>query len=264
MIKFCRNCGKELVTPTDKTCAGCGSSPVKSNAFCRSCGKATVPGTAACAVCGAPLRPISHGERAIAESKPRLTRAGKIVNLTIVAVAVIAYVVFSLPKAVTRPIQATASDIVQASTGYNAMPLQYISSTPAAIPTPNYVGEVIMPSYFDVNATQQLTIYAIYMNTGSGNETKATRSEDVTVNCTFKSSDTAVIEVTPDGLLSAMGYGTANVTVFYTAAPGSSNLSAASAGKVPVTFSVIVPVTVGHRGDELFNATYGIEGPFPT
>ena len=256
MLKHCRNCGKELVAGSDKICPNCGSNPVKSKSFCRSCGAPTGTDDATCANCAAPLRPISHAEKTLAESRPRLAKAGKIVNLSLVAIVVTAYIIFTLPKSVTKPIQATAADIVETTTGYTSLPLQYIAATPQSIPTPGTIGEVYVPSSFDVNATRQISIYAISKNMGTDNNTKATRQEEVTSNCTFISSNTSVIEVTPDGVVHAVGYGVAYVTAYYTAPPGTSDRSNASTGKIPVTFSVNITVNVGHRGEEITAGTY--------
>jgi hypothetical protein len=41
--------------------------------------------------------------------------------------------------------------------------------------------------------------------------------------------------------------GAANITVSYTAIPGSANLTAAAEGKVPITVTVNVSVTVQNR-----------------
>jgi predicted RNA-binding Zn-ribbon protein involved in translation (DUF1610 family) len=257
MLKFCRSCGKELAAAADRTCPNCGSNAVKATAFCRFCGKPTSPEEKTCSSCGGSLKPITHNERAFIDSHRKLAKAGKIVNLSLIAVVVAAYVIFALPKSIKRPIQQTASDVVQASTGYTALPLQYIAATPQSIPTPATVGEVSMPSAFDVNATRQVGIYAIYKNMdGSVNETKATRMEDVTLNCTYKTSNPSVIQVSPEGVIHAVGYGTAYVIAYYTAAPGTSDRKTAASGKVPVTFNVTISVTVGHRGQELFDATY--------
>lgn len=256
MIKFCRNCGKALADPVGKTCASCGSNAFKSTAFCRFCGQATSAGDAVCSNCGLAVRPISHGERALLYSHPRLVKAGKIVNLTIVVFFVSAYVIFSLPKAITKPIKATAADIVQASTGYSAQPLLYITSTPAVIPSLRNVGEVSMPPAFSPNETKQLTINAVFRASSSNNETVSTRTENVTGNCTYVSSNPAVAEVSTGGLVRATGVGAATITIYYIAAPGSANRSDSTIGKIPVTFNISVDVSVAHRAQELIEATY--------
>jgi hypothetical protein len=257
LIKFCRNCGEELTSNPDKACPHCGSNAVKATAYCRYCGKPTSLKDVVCPTCGSAIRPIAGSSRQITPENLRLVKLGKRINLTIVAILVAAYVIFSLPKAITKPIQAATAEVVMASTGYSALPLQYISSTPAIIPSIGIVGEVSMPSNFTPNSTRQLTIYAIYKNATDDNATKATRIEFVTDNCTFKSNNDDIVTVSDGGLVRAVSPGSANITVFYTAAPGSSNRTAAAEGKVPVTFNVTVPVTVGLRSLALFEAGYG-------
>ncbi|MDO8717038.1 MAG: Ig-like domain-containing protein, partial [Dehalococcoidales bacterium] len=184
-------------------------------------------------------------------------KLGKIVNLTIVAILVTAYIVFSLPPSVTKPVKAAASDAILATTGYTSLPLNSLTATPAIIPSLANVGEVDMPPSFAPNATRQLTIYAIYKNTIiTNNATKATRIEDVTANSTYKSSNDKVATVTSGGFIRAVAPGEAKITASYTVVPGSANISSPAQGKVPVTVTVTVPVSVANRSVEIFEATY--------
>ena len=90
----------------------------------------------------------------------------------------------------------------------------------------------------------QLTINALYRNTTTINATGAGRIEEVTANCTYKSSNDKIAKVTSGGLIQAVAVGSATITVTYTAAPGSANMSAASAGKAPITVTTTVPIIV--------------------
>jgi len=95
-----------------------------------------------------------------------------------------------------------------------------------------------------INATHQLTVYAVYKNTTSSNGTKATRLQDVTNKATYNSSNERIATVSATGFVHAVGSGSADITVSYTAAPGSPSLATASEGKVPTTFTVTVPILV--------------------
>ena len=92
-----------------------------------------------------------------------------------------------------------------------------------------------------MNSTRQLTIYAVRINT-TDNSTVGTRLDDVTGNCSFKSSDESIATVNGSGFVLVTGHGYANITASYTAPPGTANLSNAAAGKIPVTFTVDVLV----------------------
>ena len=237
-------------------CPQCRANAAKATICCRYCGKPTNLTDIACPSCGAAIRPLAGSARQMTPKNLKLAKLGRTINLTIVAVLVSAYVIFSLPKSVTGPIKAATAEAVMVSTGYSALPLQYISSTPAIIPSVDYVGEVILPSSFTPNSTRQLTIYAIYKNSTSDNTTRSTRIEIVTDNCTFTSSDDKVATVTSGGLVQAVDVGSANITISYLAAPGSSNITAAAIGKVPIMFTVTVPVSVDVKSMILFDATY--------
>ena len=244
MVKFCRNCGKELATADDKVCKSCGANAVKGTTYCRYCARPTSVDDATCPNCGAAIKPLPSSVRTLFEY-PRLSvKMGKIINLSIVAVIITLYVVFSLPKTITKPIKAAASDAVFQSTGYTALPLDSISVDPNTVP------RIIPmdPMFFDVNATWPLTVYAVYKNTiainTTANATKAARLEVVTTNCTYQSSDTKIATVNASGIVRAVSVGSARITVFYTAAPGSANMSDAAQGKVPITISTWIPVTV--------------------
>ena len=127
------------------------------------------------------------------------------------------------------------------STGYTALPINSISALPSIIPQVNdqwfehNIEEILTPEGIAVNTTQQLTIYAIYKNT---------KLEDITANCTYQSNSELIATVNASGFIKAVGSGSAIIMVFYTVVPGTANLTGASTGKVPVTFSVNVSVTV--------------------
>ena len=254
---FCRSCGKGLVVTPDRTCTGCGANTVKATSFCRYCGKHTSVHDLTCPTCGSAIKPIPSSIKALNKENPTLIKLSKIINLTIVVAFVTLYIVFSLPPKVTNPVKAAASDAMLATTGYTSLPLNSLSATPAIIPSLGNVGEVFMPPNFAPNATRQLTIYAIYKNIiNTNNATKATRIEDVTANSTYKSSNDKVATVTSGGFIRAVGPGEANITASYTVAPGSANISSAAQGKVPITVTVTVPVSVAHRSVSNFEAGY--------
>lgn len=244
MVKFCRSCGQELAVSTDKTCASCASNAVKSADYCRYCGHHTTVEDATCAYCGAAIKPLPSSMRTLFEH-PRLSaKMGKIVNLSIVSVMVVSYVVFSLPKSITKPVTTATSDAVMAATGYTTLPLNSIEASPPLIPElPNY-GMTYVPPGITVNTIRQLTIYAVYKNTTSANATKAVRLVNITDNCTYTSTNEAIVTVNQSGAVKATGPGTINITISYTAAPGSPNMSTASDGKKPETFTTKVQVFV--------------------
>ena len=241
---FCRNCGNGLVVTPDKTCKDCGANAVKATSFCRYCGKPTSAQDLTCPTCGSAIKPIPSSIKALNKENPTLIKLSKIINLTIVAIFVTAYIVFSLPPKVTNPVKAAASDAIVATTGYTALPLSSLSVYPTTVPRL----DDRYPYYFDVNATWPLTVYAVYKETAtinsSANVTKATRLEEVTTNCTFQSSDTKIATVNSSGVVRAVSVGSARITVSYTVAPGSANMSSAAQGKIPITITTWVPVTV--------------------
>jgi hypothetical protein len=149
------------------------------------------------------------------------------------------------PPAAVEPVVTAASNLVVASVGYTAIPLDSIIASPPALP-PTYV----IPGHtfflgMPVNTIDQLTIYAVYKKpTTNTAAASAGRFEDVTDKAAFQSSNTAVVTVTTDGLVRAVASGAANITVSYTAIPGSANLTAAAEGKVPITVTVNVPAYV--------------------
>ncbi len=244
MIKFCRNCGKELTHAEDRVCGNCGANAVKGTTYCRYCGHPTNIEDPTCGHCGASIKPLPSSVRSLFEY-PRLSvKMGKIINLSMVVIFVVTYTVFALPKAVRKPAAQAASDAVMASTGFTALPLSHIEITPPRIPQTSIVMFDPQPSVVAVNTTRQITVYAIYKNTDSANGTKAIRSVDVTDNCTYESSNESVAVCNSTGVVRAVGSGTANITASYTAAPGSANMSNAAAGKVPVTLTAKVGVYV--------------------
>ena len=241
---FCRNCGKGLVVTPDKTCGSCGANAVKAASFCRYCGKPTGVQDLTCPTCGSAIKPIPGSIKALNKENPTLIKLSKIINLTIVVAFVTLYIVFSLPPKVTAPIKGAASDAMLATTGYTSLPLNSIAVSPPQIPPLHNIGEILVPEGIFVNATRQLTVYAVFKNTTATNTTRATRVEEVTTNSTYRSSNAMVATVNGSGFIRAMAPGSTNVTVYYTAAPGSANLSAAAEGKTPITVTFIVPVTV--------------------
>jgi hypothetical protein len=244
MIKFCRNCGEELTTSTAKTCSNCSSNAVKATAYCRYCGYATTFEAVTCSHCGAALKPLPSSVRTLFEY-PRLSaKMGKIVNLSIVFIMVASYVVFSLPKSITKPVKAATSDAVMASTGYTALPLNSIEASPPLIPELVTYGMTYVPPGITVNTIRHLTVYAVYKNTTSANATKAVRLVNITDNCTYTSPNERIATVNQSGAVKATGPGTINITISYTAAPGSANMSAASDGKKLATFTTNVQVFV--------------------
>ena len=248
LLLFCRSCGKELVVTPAKTCANCGAHPVKASAFCRYCGHTTSIQDVVCPTCGAAIKPIPSRVKVLFNGNPKLIKLGKILNLTIVLIIVSLYVWFAIPREVVRePLKAAASDVVMATTGYTALPLSFISAYPKRIPMLMDGGQDLYSpvTIFTVNTTQQLTIYAYYRNTtdiftGSGSG----RFEEVTDKAVYQSSNDKVATVTAGGLVQGVTPGSVLITVSYTAAPGSANRSAAAEGKVPITVTCTVPVTV--------------------
>lgn len=238
MVLFCRNCGKDI-DGTPETCTSCGSHPVKATAFCRYCGNATTAHDLACSKCGSAMQKIADAKRE-PKHHPVLTA----LNITVIVLVIAVYIWLSLPPKVAQPIKVAASDAVMVTTGYNTLPLHSISATPPMIPELQNVGQVFVPRGIFVNATQQLTIYAIYKNITSSNATKATRLEEVTTNCTYQSNNSRVATITSVGLVKGVAPGSTNITISYTAVPGSANISSAAQGKVPITVTVNVPVWV--------------------
>jgi hypothetical protein len=243
MKKFCRNCGKELTLTADKNCSECGANPVKAASFCGFCGVATKPEDYDCPNCGAAIKPVPAKVKAQNKENPRRVKLGKRLNLTIVAVLVLLYLVFMLPPPVTRAIRDGVNSLTLGAVGYTTMPLQSISSDPTQIPPVHYTGQAVTPDVIRTGATQQLTIFAFYKSPASGNSTK-TRLEDITAKAVYKSNNENIATVDAGGLVKATGVGSTSIVVSYTAAPGSANLSAMSAGKIPQTFTVVVPMTV--------------------
>ena len=241
---FCRSCGRTLVVTPDKTCPECNANSVKATSFCRYCGKPTGPQDLTCATCGSSIKPIPSAVKALNKDNPRLLKLSKIVNLTIVTLIVTAYIVFSLPPKVTKPIALAASDVVVATIGYTELPLHSISSYPPTIPSLRGMGEWWADIGVTINTTRQLTVYAVFKNFNTDNATKATRTEEVTANCTYRSQNDKVATVTSGGFVQAVGPGATNITISYTAVPGSANLSSAAQGKIPITVTFEVPVWV--------------------
>ena len=263
MLLFCRNCGKKLVVTADKTCKECGANAVKATSFCRYCGKPTSAQDLTCPTCGSAIKPIPGSIKALNRDNPRLMKLSKIINLTIVAILVTAYIVFSLPPKVTKPVRAAVSDAVLVTTGYTALPLNSISAIPNRIPRTNPEaqirnfkegntnGNIPVIVVFAPNDTHQLTVNALFRNTTTVNASGVGRIEEVTANCTYKSSNDKIAIVAAGGLVQGVAVGSANILISYTAAPGSANMSSAAQGKVPITVTVTVPVTVTKLPDFL-------------
>jgi hypothetical protein len=242
MLLFCRNCGKELSLTQDKTCRHCGVKPNKATAYCRYCGHPTSVDDAICPTCGAAIRPVASSLRSFNQKNRKSVKLGIILNLALVSGAILVYILFTLPKSVTVPIKSAATEVIVDYTGYKALPLSSISVVPPSIPKldgPSHelrgVAEVFTPEGVAVNSTFQLAVFALYQST-----TKA----DVTDQAIYKSNNELVATVDGTGLVTAVGSGLTTITVTYTAAPGSSNLANSSAGKIPVTLTVDVPIHV--------------------
>lgn len=244
MIKFCRNCGKELARAEDRECGSCGTNAIKSTRYCRYCGHQTSIEDTICGFCGASIKPLPGSMRSLFEYPSLSVRMGKIINLTLVVVFVTVYVIFALPKSIRKPAAQAASDAVQVSTGYTALPLNSIAISPPRIPQLNVVMFDPTPPGIAINSTRTITVYAIYKNTNAENATRAIRSVDVTDNCTYRSTNERVAVVSSPGVVLAKGAGAANITAYYTAAPGTANMSNASEGKIPVTFNATILVIV--------------------
>lgn len=258
MLKFCRSCGKELARAEDRTCHSCGANAVKATCYCRYCGHPTKDFEVTCSHCGAALKPLPGSVRSRLEFPGRSVKLGKIINLTIVIVLVTAYIVFTLPKSVTKSIQASTADIVLDTVGYTAFPLNSISAFPPRIPRTNPErtlrawedGAIINlnPDYipiFQPNDTEQLAISALYRNAAANNASGDGRLLDVTDNCSYTSKDDKIATVTSGGLVKAVAVGNTSIVVSYTAAPGSANISeAGSIGKTPITVTTTVSVIV--------------------
>ncbi len=247
---FCRNCGKKLIG-TPQICANCGAQPVNATAFCRFCGGATTAQELLCPKCGCAIGvPAESRGASNKQGRGRRIRTRAILGILVVVTFVSAILVLALPPAL-RLLQSAASSVVQATTGYSSTPLDSITATPSGIPdvasAPKglILGEMTTTAIFAINATQQLTINAIYKKPSTNNATGIGRTEDVTAKSIYRSSNEKIATVTSGGLVQGVAVGSANITVYYTAAPGSANLSAAAAGKIPITVSVVVPVFVG-------------------
>jgi hypothetical protein len=250
-VMFCRNCGKDLVG-TPEICANCGSNPVKATVFCRFCGGATTAQEVMCPKCGAAIGIIAKSG-----GQGHLTTTKTTLKILAVVAFVAVYAVLALPpKTILNPVQSETSDLVLASTGYTALPLNSISATPPRIPRTdprptikNFIegNTNVLPVVvvFAPNDTQPLIINALYRNTATVNASGVGRLEDVTTNCSYKSSNDKIATVTAGGLVQGVAVGTATITVSYTAVPGSANMTAArTEGKKPITVTTTVPVIV--------------------
>jgi hypothetical protein len=162
------------------------------------------------------------------------------------------YLFLASPPAAVEPVVTAASNLVVASVGYTAIPLDSIIASPPVLPRVTQYAFTYVKPGIPVNTTEQLTIYAVYKepttqgkfpsrNTATAS---AGRFEDVTDKAVFQSSNTAAVTVTADGIIRAVASGAANITVSYTAIPGSANLTAAAEGKIPITVTVNVSVLV--------------------
>jgi len=246
-VMLCSNCGKELVG-IPAICEDCGTGPEPEPNPCPSCGSGTHVRAIACPKCGAALEATAGPGK-----KGRGLRSISIVfNIVIAVVFVSTYLFLASPPAAVEPVVTAASNLVVASVGYTAIPLDSIIASPPVLPrVTQYFFTYVVPG-IPVNTTEQLTIYAVYKepttqgkfpsrNTATAS---AGRFEDVTDKAVFQSSNTAAVTVTADGLVRAVASGAANITVSYTAIPGSANLTAAAEGKIPITVTVNVSVLV--------------------
>jgi hypothetical protein len=244
---LCSNCGKELVG-IPAICEDCGTGPEPEPNPCPSCGSGTHVRAIACPKCGAALEATAGPGK-----KGRGLRSISIVfNIVIAVVFVSTYLFLASPPAAVEPVVTAASNLVVASVGYTAIPLDSIIASPPVLPRVTQYAFTYVKPGIPVNTTEQLTIYAVYKepttqgkfpsrNTATAS---AGRFEDVTDKAVFQSSNTAVVTVTADGLIQAVASGAANITVSYTAIPGSANLTAAAEGKIPITVTVNVPAYV--------------------
>ena len=244
---LCSNCGKELVG-IPAICEDCGTGPEPEPNPCPSCGSGTHVRAIACPKCGAALEATAGPGK-----KGRGLRSISIVfNIVIAVVFVSTYLFLASPPAAVEPVVTAASNLVVASVGYTAIPLDSIIASPPVLPRVTQYAFTYVKPGIPVNTTEQLTIYAVYKepttqgkfpsrNTATAS---AGRFEDVTDKAVFQSSNTAVVTVTADGLIQAVASGAANITVSYTAIPGSANLTAAAEGKIPITVTVNVSVLV--------------------
>ena len=238
---FCRNCGKDIVG-TPKVCANCGSHPINATSFCRYCGGITSDQDVMCQQCGSSIRTFTKAGKASGKAGQGWSAKTKRRLIVAAVIFVVVYAVLALPaRTVLKPLQSALSDFVLSTIGYRSIPLHSISVKPYNIPMPVYNQGQDNIAIFAVNKTQQLTIYAEYVkntSTGSG------ITKVVTNNCTFQSSNEQVATVTSAGLVQGVARGTANINVSYTAIPGSADLFSASKGKIPITLTISVPVTV--------------------
>ena len=244
---LCSNCGKELVG-IPAICEDCGTGPEPEPNPCPSCGSGTHVRAIACPKCGAALEATAGPGK-----KGRGLRSISIVfNIVIAVVFVSTYLFLASPPAAVEPVVTAASNLVVASVGYTAIPLDSIIASPPVLPRVTQYAFTYVKPGIPVNTTEQLTIYAVYKepttqgkfpsrNTATAS---AGRFEDVTDKAVFQSSNTAAVTVTADGLVRAVASGAANITVSYTAIPGSANLTAAAEGKIPITVTVNVFVIV--------------------
>lgn len=231
---FCRNCGKEIAG-NPALCANCGSPPVKGTSFCRYCGGVTSDQDVVCPKCEAAIKVTGKAEQGWSrKTKKRLIVAA--------AIFVILYAVLATPAdIIIKPLKNAVSGFILRTIGYTSIPLNSISANPSVIPLPAYNDRADNVARFSVDQTQQLTISAKYTKNAS---TSSGISKDVTNNCTFQSSDEQVAKVTSTGRVQGIAPGTADISVSYTAIPGSSDFSSASKGKIPITLTISVPVTV--------------------
>ena len=237
---LCSNCGKELVG-IPAICEDCGTGPEPKPNPCPSCGSGTHVRAVACPKCGAALEATAESGK-----KGRGLRLISIVfNIIIAVVFVSTYLYLASPPAAVEPVVTAASNLIVASVGYTAIPLDSIIASPPVLPRVTQYAFTFVKPGIPVNTTEQLTIYAVYKEpTTNTAAASAGRFEDVTDKAVFQSSNTAAVTVTTDGLVRAMASGAANITVSYTAIPGSANLTAAAEGKVPITVTVNVPAYV--------------------
>lgn len=231
---FCRNCGKNIVG-NPKVCANCGSHPINGTSFCRYCGGVTSGQDVMCPKCDAAIKATGKAERVWSRKTKKLL-------IVAAAIFVIVYAVLATPaEIIIKPLKTAVSGLILRTTGYTSIPLNSISATPSVIPMPAYNDRADNVARFSVDQTQQLTIGAKYTKNAS---TSSGISKDVTNNCTFLSSNERVAKVTSTGLVQGIAPGTADIKVSYTAIPGSSDFSTASKGKIPITLTISVPVTV--------------------
>jgi len=247
LIKFCRNCGKELAG-TATICTKCGASPVNATAFCRYCGNTTNAQDLSCPKCGAALSARWLKEDIVEAIKQKnRVYVPKKWKMTIIVTIFSLYTLATLPpRVVIKPLSSATSDLVLGATGYTAFPLASISASPRRLPPPPPEGRPGDYFLFTVNSTQQLFVTANYIDATRNKSAASGQWEDVTDKAVFVSNNPQVATVSSSGFVQGVSTGEATITITYTAVPGSANRTSSAEGKVPIMVACQVEVTVGY------------------